>query len=59
MVQLSYSAFQIGQVYPIGFCGAACACPGGGDQLYNDPVWELESLRAWLKIPDVQVRTTA
>lgn len=32
---------------------------GGGDQLYNDEVFDLAPLKQWLKIPDRKTRNTA
>lgn len=29
---------------------------GGGDQLYNDHVWEVPTLAEWLSLPDAQER---
>ncbi|GLC63866.1 hypothetical protein PLESTF_000092000 [Pleodorina starrii] len=36
-----------------------CALVGGGDQLYNDDVWQVPALEAWLNLPDPDQRLAA
>ncbi len=32
------------------------ALVGGGDQIYNDALWSMPSMKAWLSIPSTEVK---